>query len=111
MRPAGGYTPDMINFANSVDCYQVWADMVCFDEVRNVDLNGDKHFCVYAARRDGKVYKHSHEEILARYGAVMKMCDRIPEALVMDMGNQMYTVVLETPEEREEFIQFVQELA
>ena len=27
MRPAGGYTPDMINFANSVDCYQIWADM------------------------------------------------------------------------------------
>ena len=24
MRPAGGYTPDMINFANSVDCYQIW---------------------------------------------------------------------------------------
>ena len=27
MRPAGGYTPDMINYANSVDCYQIWADM------------------------------------------------------------------------------------
>ena len=21
MRPAGGYTPDLINYANSVDCY------------------------------------------------------------------------------------------
>ena len=28
MRPAGGYTPDMINFANSVDSYAIWADMV-----------------------------------------------------------------------------------
>ena len=27
MRPAGGYTPDLINYANSVDCYQIWADM------------------------------------------------------------------------------------
>ena len=25
MRPAGGYTPDLINYANSVDCYQIWA--------------------------------------------------------------------------------------
>ena len=40
MRPAGGYTPDMINYANSVDCYQIWADMVCYDEVRSLDLNG-----------------------------------------------------------------------
>ena len=23
MRPAGGYTPDMINYANSADCYQI----------------------------------------------------------------------------------------
>ncbi len=111
MRPAGGYTPDMINFANSVDCYQIWADMVCFDEVRNVDLVGEKHFCVYAGRRDGKVYRHSHEEILEKYGAVMKMCDRIPDALALDMGNQMYMATVDTPEEREAFIQFVHELA
>ena len=45
MRPAGGYTPDMINYANSVDCYQIWADMVCYDEVRNAELDGPKYFC------------------------------------------------------------------
>ena len=44
MRPAGGYTPDMINYANSVDCYQIWADMVCYDEVRNAELDGPKSF-------------------------------------------------------------------
>ena len=49
MRPAGGYAPDMINYANSVDCYQIWADMVCYDEVRNAELDGPKYFCVYAA--------------------------------------------------------------
>ena len=38
------------------------------------------------------------------------MCDRMPEALAMDMGNQMYTVVLNTPSERDEFVRFVQEL-
>ena len=110
MRPAGGYTPDMINFANSVDCYQIWADMVCFDEVRNQDMNGPKYFCVYAGRRDGRLYKHSHQEVLDRYGSRMRMCDRMPEALAMDMGNQMYTVVLNTPSERDEFVRFVQEL-
>lgn len=111
MRPAGGYTPDMINFANSVDCYQIWADMVCYDEVRHQDLDAPKCYCVYAGRRDGHTYKHSHGEILARYGTCMKMCDRLPEALVMDMGNQMYTVVLHTARERDEFIKFVQERA
>ena len=109
MRPAGGYTPDMINFANSVDCYQIWADMVCYDKIVHQDMNGPKYFCVYAGRRDGVAYKHTHEEILARYGSRMKMCDRMPDALAMDMGNQMYVVNVDTAEEREAFIRFVQE--
>ena len=109
MRPAGGYTPDMINFANSVDCYQIWADMVYYDEVRNLDLNGPKYYCVYASRRDCHTYKHSHEQIMARYGSRMKMCDELPLALRLDMGDRMYTVNLRTSAERDAFIRYVQE--
>lgn len=111
MRPAGGYTPDMINYANSVDCYQIWADMVCYDEVRNLDLNGPKYYCVYASRREGHRYKHSHEQILARYGSRLKMCDELPLALRLDMGDWMYTANLRTSSERDAFIRYVQERA
>ena len=111
MRPAGGYTPDMINFANSVDCYQIWADMVCYDEVRNLDLDGPKFYCVYASRRDCHTYKHSHEQIMARYGSRMKMCDELPPALRLDMGDRMYTANLRTNAERDAFIRYVQERA
>lgn len=109
MRPAGGYTPDMINFANSVDCYQIWADMVCYDALRSQRLDGPHFFCVYAGRRDGVVYRHSHQEILEVYGNRMKMCDRIPDALSNDMGNQMYVINADTEAERDAFISFVQE--
>lgn len=111
MRPAGGYTPDMINYANSVDCYQIWADMVCYDEVRNLDLNSPKYYCVYASRREGHRYKHSHEQILARYGSRLKMCDELPLALRLDMGDWMYTANLRTSSERDAFIRYVQERA
>ena len=111
MRPAGGYTPDLINYANSVDCYQIWADMVCYDEVRHQNLDGPHYFCVYAGRRDCHTYKHSHEEIMEKYGSAMKMCDRIPDVLSLDMGNQMYVINVDTEEERDEFIHFVQEKA
>ena len=30
MRPPGGYTPDMMDFAHSTDVYQIYADMVAF---------------------------------------------------------------------------------
>lgn len=111
MRPAGGYTPDMINFANSVDCYQIWADMVCYDEVRHLDLNGPKYYCVYASRRDCHSYKHTHEQILARYGSRLKMCDELPLALRLDMGDRMYTANVRTSVERDAFIRYVQQRA
>ncbi len=110
MRPAGGYTPDMINFAHSTDIYQIWADMVAFDE-RRLPANGGDHFCAYASRRDGKAYVHSHEEVLARYGGQMAMCERMPDALADAMGNQMYTVHAGTEQEAKDFIRFVLERA
>ena len=111
MRPAGGYPPDLINYANSVDCYQIWADMVCYDELRHEKLDLPHHYCVYAGRRDCHTYKHSHEEILARYGRQMKMCDRVPDVLSLDMGNQMYVATLDTATERDAFVRYVQEQA
>ena len=48
MRPPGGYTPDMMNFAHDTDVFQIWADMVAFDEVRKPQ--GEQYYCAYAAR-------------------------------------------------------------
>lgn len=108
MRPAGGYTPDMMNYAHSVDVYQIWADMVT--EGRRLIPDPEKEcFCAYASRKDGKQYVHTHEEILERYGKDLKMCERMPEMMVRTMGNQMYTVRLEEEEEVFEFIRFVHE--
>ena len=111
MRPAGGYTPDMINFANSVDCYQIWADMVCYDEVRNAEMDGQKYFCVYAGRRDCHQYKHTRTQIMTKYGSRIRMAERIPQALRLDMGDQMYTAVVRSTAERDAFIRYVQEKA
>lgn len=105
MRPAGGYTPDMINFAHSTDIYKIWADMVTFDESRT--SQGEQYYCAFASRRDIYKYVHTHEEILAKYGERMMMCERMPELFKAAMGQQMYTVKLNTKEEVEEFVEFV----
>ena len=110
VRPPGGYTPDMMNFAHSTDVYTIWADMVVSDR-RLLPDNDDLYFCCYVGRRDGRVYVHSHEEIWERYGDRIVMCDRIPDALADDLGNQMYMARLRTDEERLEYEQFVTERA
>ena len=107
MRPPGGYTPDMMNFAHSTDVYQIWADMVAFNERRKGE--GEQYYCAYASRRDGHSYKHSHEEIRARYGTAMCMCERVPDALSDDLGNMAYIVRLQDKKEIEPFFKFVTE--
>lgn len=106
VRPAGGYTPDMMNYAHSTDVYEIWAEMVLHDR-RILPPSGDEHFCLYYGRRDGRKYVHSHEEIMCIYGDRMSMCERMPEALSPAMGNQMYTVQLRSQQECDEFEAFV----
>ena len=105
MRPAGGYTPDMINFAHSTDVYKIWADMVAFGESRT--QQGHQQYCAFASRRDIYHYVHSHEEVLSRYGDRIVMCERMPELFSAAMGQQMYTVKLQTMEEVNDFVKFV----
>ncbi len=110
MRPAGGWTPDMYNYANSVDVYSIWADMVMYDKTY-VDLTQQKYFAVYAGRRYGKPYVHTPEEIRERFGDQIVLDEEIPDSISGAMGNHMWTARLATEEEKDAFIEFVQEVS
>ena len=101
MRPCGGFSPDMMNFANSTDVYKIYADMIAYDS--SLKGVGERNFCAFAGRRDGKNFKLSHEELLSKYAAQMRMVSRIPDALSGAMGNQMYVANFPTKEEMNEF--------
>ncbi|MBQ9399827.1 MAG: Type 1 glutamine amidotransferase-like domain-containing protein [Bacteroidales bacterium] len=105
MRPPGGYTPDMMDFAHSTDVYKIWADMVVFDEARKPQ--GEQFFCAYAGRRDSKTYKHSHEEVMSRYGAEMCMAERVPAALSDDLCDMAYIARFREKKDIERFFAFV----
>ena len=65
MRPCGGFTPDMINFARSTNVYKIWADMIAFG---GTDMPvGEHYYCPFAGRRDGKNFVYSHEQIMQKY--------------------------------------------
>jgi len=101
MRPCGGFTPDMINFARSTNVYKIWADMIAFG---GTDMPVGEHFyCPFAGRRDGKHFVYSHEQLMQKYQDNMRMVDRIPDALSGAMGNQMYVATFPTFEEMEQF--------
>ena len=108
MRPAGIYATDLMNFAHSTDVYQIWADMVTENESTLLDT-GEHCFATCANRRDCYDYVHSREEILEHYGRDVVMCERLPEGMTPQMGDQMYIARCPTQVAAEEFITFVQE--
>jgi biotin carboxylase len=104
MRPAGGYTPDMLNFSQSADVYQIWADMVAFDELRH-HYDGPHSYCVYAGRRDETNYKLTLPQLEDACGNHAKLFTRMPDALAGTMGNQVAIACFDTLEEVDQFIQ------
>lgn len=103
MRPGGGFTPDMLNYAHSTDVYKIWADMVAYDSRTVEDLHQD-FFCVFAGRRDGVEYHLSHEELMNKYAYALRQWDRLPDALSDAMGNQSYIARFATEAEKDQFI-------
>ena len=102
MRPSGGYSPDMMNFARETDVYKVWADMVAFDRCTLPDRKA-RHFCAFAGRRDGKQFLLSDGELEEKYRSRMKMVGRVPDALSGAMANQMFVAIFDTEEEMKQF--------
>ena len=101
MRPCGGFTPDMIDFAHSTNVYKIWADMVAFDKTEIV--SGPHAYCAYAGRRDGKNFLLNDSQVAEKYGNRLKMNQRIPEVLAGAMGNQMFVALFDTKEEMDLF--------
>ena len=105
MRPAGGYTPELMDYAHSTDVYRIWAEMVAYDA--RVKDQGSQYFCAYGGRRDGVAYAHSHEDILAEFGDAVVQYGRMPDALSSALCNQYYIARLETRKEVDEFLAYV----
>ena len=103
MRPSGGFSPDMMDFACTTDVYKIWADMIAFDKTEMHP--GERQYCAFAGRRDGKRFVLSHEAVMEKYHQNIRMEDRLPEVLADAMGNQIYIAVFPTRHEMENFFQ------
>ncbi len=102
MRPAGGNTPDMYNYANDSSVYKMYAEMVAFGKLREPHKE-TPYFCSYAGRRDKFRYSPSHESIMKKYGRAIVQQGRNPEMSVPQMGNQYYLLKSADRAEVDEF--------
>ncbi len=121
--PAGGYIPDMMNFAHSVDVYKIWADMITTDR-RYLDgklqtaselshhtaKTGEEDcFSVHASRKEGPDYVHPESRIADKFHDVIVMRKELPEAAWQHIGRYVYTLRLRSQHEVDTFIKFLHE--
>ena len=106
MRPPGGYSPDMMNYANDINVYQIWANMVCYDQ-GYFDPEQRPYCCIYASKRRNRTYVHSHEDIFAAYGQNILMYEEMPAVLSGAMGDFAYMARFETEEQAFAFADYV----
>ena len=108
MRPAGGHDPDMMNYAHSVDVFQIYAEMA----VTGRRLTPDQempYYCAYAARKDGHSFIHTHEEIMERYGEQIVMQAEMPPIDWPSMGRYVYMAKFQEKEDMNGFFRYVLE--
>ena len=105
MRPPGGYTPDMMNFASDIDVYQIYADMA----MNNHSLYNPnkKYHCLYTGRRDKFNYKNNSDAIIKKYDADIMMLGRMPDVLAEAMGEEFFITRFKTLKEVEDFMKYV----
>ena len=103
MRPSGGISPTMMNWANGTDVYKIWADMVAFDKTEKGRER--KEVCAFASRRDGLQFRIPYEEVRNKYNLLQE--GRVEEALSGAMANYMYIANFKTEDEARAFIQDV----
>jgi hypothetical protein len=93
MRPPGGLTTDMFNYANDLDIYHEWANVIVNNRFE-AKYAWPYHAC-YVGRKWNKSYVHSHAEILDCFGSHIVHHEAISGIFSRAMGD--YGYVLRSP--------------
>ena len=101
MRPSGGISPDMMNYANSTDIYKIWADVMTYGS--SLVGCGERFYCGFAGRRNGKQFKYSEQQIKDMYATHIKAVEKVPDVLAPIMGNLMFIANFKKESELEKF--------
>ncbi|MGD8368608.1 MAG: carboxylate--amine ligase [Desulfobacterales bacterium] len=107
MRPPGGFTTDMFNYACDIDIYRIWAELLV--QGRTDVPYRRKYHCCYASRKFNRPYVHSHEQIMARYKTFMVQVESVPGVFASALGDVGYIFRSENLAEIEEIVAFIHE--
>jgi len=108
MRPPGGLTTDMWNYANDIDLYREWANVVVHNRFEAVWSR--PYFCGYIGRKYSKRYTHGHDEVLSELGGLLVHHEPMNSIFRQAIGDYGYLVRSPNEDEILAAVRFVHEL-
>ena len=88
LRPPGGLSMDMFNYACDINLYQTWGDMIVKDKcILNYER---KYHVIYIGRKNGKNYVYEHKNILEKYNDLIILHQEMPHVFRQAMGDYCY---------------------
>lgn len=106
IRPPGGLTTDMFNYANDIDIYAEWAHIMVHNRF-TAEYSRPYH-CCYVGRKSNRLYVHSQDQIRDELGSNLVAYEPISGIFSRALGD--YGYLIRSPELHEiiamaEFIQ------
>ncbi|MFH2131140.1 MAG: ATP-grasp domain-containing protein [bacterium] len=90
LRPPGGFTTDMFNYANDIDIYHEWAQVVANNTF--TATYDRRYICAYIGRKINKSYRYSDEQIHHELHDLIVQHSDISGVFSSALGNTCYIV-------------------
>ncbi|MBZ0188986.1 MAG: ATP-grasp domain-containing protein [Candidatus Obscuribacterales bacterium] len=88
MRPPGGMTVDMFNYANNFDCYRAWAELLVHGKTSQAGKR--PYFVIYVGRKDTLPYRRDHDTVLGEFESLVVHHARVSDVFSRAIGNYGY---------------------
>jgi hypothetical protein len=89
LRPPGGFTTDMMNYACDFDVYDLWAAVLTGASLEGFTYERRYH-TAHAGRRDGHRYRLPHAALVEALGERLVYHRRLPREFAAMQGDEMY---------------------
>jgi hypothetical protein len=88
MRPPGGLTTDMFDYANDINIYREYANIVVHNRFEAQVIR--PYFCAYIGRRNTHKYLRSHDQIMTEFAGKIIHYEHIPGIFSAALGDYGY---------------------
>jgi biotin carboxylase len=90
MRPPGGFTLDMFNYANDFDAYKAWAEIIVQGSTAQKAVR--PYHVIYVGRKDHIPYSLSHNDVCHEFKKMICFEERMNSAFSRAIGNHGYVL-------------------